>query len=133
MDFEKLKINLTQDEKEILNRRDGPVMEKVLRTIVFYGEVLDADRLVEITNSGHLVITYAIPGIAPSMEMLDELIDSKMKVEKSFTLDPKPPLDFENWNLKPEQKKLLLQMYADQKEYDKKMLLLGLRDPDACT
>ena len=132
-DLENLRIKLTQEEWDILQGKQGPVMQRVMKTVVLYGEALGAERLVDIEGEGHFVIAYAIPGIAPSMEMLDELVAAGLKTKYPFTLDPKPPLDFENWWLSPEQVQLLKQMYQDQERYDEKMLQLGLRDTDACT
>ena len=127
------RIKLTQEERDILLGKQGPTLQKVMQTVVLYGEALGAERLVDIEGEGHFVIAYAIPGIAPSMEMLDELVAAGLKTKYPFTLDPKPPLDFENWWLSPEQVQLLKQMYQDQERYDEKMLQLGLRDSDACT
>jgi predicted aconitase len=131
--LENLSIRLTQEERDILQGRQGPVLQKVMETAVLYGEALGAERLVDIEGDGHFVIAYAIPGIAPSLEMLDELVEAGLKTKFPFTLDPKPPLDFENWWLSPEQAQLLEQMYQDQEHYDERMLQLGLRDPDAWT
>ena len=128
-----LKINLTQEEQGILHGRQGATMQKIMKTVVLYGEALGAEKLADITGNGHFVITYAIPGIAPSMEMLDELMESGLRAKGTFTLDPKPPLDFNNWHLTPEQVQILEKMYKDQKLYDERMLQLGLRDKDACT
>jgi predicted aconitase len=132
-DLENLEIKLTQEEWDILQGRQGPILQKVMETVILYGEALGAERLADIEGDGHFVIAYAIPGIAPSLEMLDELVAAGLKTKFPFTLDPKPPLDFENWWLSPEQVQLLKQMYQDQERYDEKMLQLGLRDSDACT
>ena len=131
--LEDLRIKLTQEERDILQGKQGPTMQKVMKTVVLYGKALGAERLVDVEGDGHLVIAYAIPGIAPSMEMLDELVAAGLKTKSPFTLDPKPPLDFENWWLSSEQVQLLEQMYQDQERYDERMLQLGLRDTDACT
>jgi len=117
-DLENLNIKLTQEERAALRGKQGPTMQKVMKTVVLYGEALGAERLVDIEGDGHFVITYAIPGIAPSMEMLDELVASGLKAKHPFTLDPKPPLDFENWHLSSEQVQVLEQMYRDQARYD---------------
>ena len=132
-DIENLNIKLTQEERDILQGKQGATMQKVMHTVVLYGEALGAERLVNIESDGHFVIAYAIPGIAPSMEMLDELVAAGLKSEYPFTLDPKPPLDYENWFLSPEQIQLLDEMYQNQLRYDERMLQLGLRDSEACT
>jgi predicted aconitase len=131
--LENLKINLTQEERDILRGKRGPTMQKVLLTVVLYGEALGAERLVDIEGEGHFVIPWASPGIAPPLEMLDELVAAGLKTKYPFTLDPKAPLDFENLCLRPEQEQALKQMYRDQARYDERMLQLGLRDTDAYT
>jgi predicted aconitase len=131
--LEHLRMRLTQEEQDILRGRQGPVLQRVMETVVLYGEALGAEKLVDIDGNGHFVIAYAIPGIAPSMEMLDELVATGLKTKTPFTLDPKPPLDFENWWLSSEQVQLLEQMYGEQVRYDERMGQLGLRDADAWT
>jgi predicted aconitase len=131
--FEHLRLELTQEERDILRGRQGPVLQKVMETVVLYGEALGAERLVDIDGNGHFVIAYAIPGIAPSMEMLDELVAAGLRTRTPFSLDPRPPLDFENWWLDPAQVQLLEEMYEDQERYNERMKQLGLRDSDAWT
>lgn len=104
-----------------------------MRTVVGYAEALSAERLVEITGNGHFVIAYALPGIAPSVAMLDELVATGLTTCRPFTLDPLPPLDYENWFLDPAQIEKLETMYADQGVYMERMASLGLLAPDACT
>ena len=108
-------------------------MQRVLKTLVLYGEALGAERLVDINSDGHFVIAWATPGIAPSFELLDELVDAGLKTKLPFTLDPSAPLDFENWSLRPDQESLLEEMYRDQGRYNERMLQLGLRDREAYT
>ncbi len=131
--FEHIGIKLSEEEIHVLQGQQGPSMQRVLQTLVLYAEALGADRLVDLTGDGHFVISWATPGIAPSFELLDELIDAGLKTKFPFTLDPYAPLDFQNWSLRPDQEKLLEDIYKDQKRYDEKMLQLGLRDQDAYT
>ncbi len=121
------------DDIKHLKIKLGPTMQKILRTVVLYGETLDAERLVEIEGDGHFVICYAAPGTGPSPKMLDKLVASGLTAKYPFTLDPKPPLDFENLYLKPWQEKALKEMFKDQARYEHRMLQLGLRDRDAFT
>jgi len=137
--LENLRIKLTQEERDMLRGgprlrgKQGPTMQKVVETVVLYGEALGAERLVDIEGDGHFVIAWVTPGIAPPLEMLDELVQANLKTKYPFTLDPKAPLDFENLGLRPEQESLLKEMYRDQMRYDERMLQLGLRDADAYT
>ena len=126
-------MKLLNEELDILSGSRGKILQRVMTTIVAYGEALHAERLVNITGMGHFVIPHAIPGISPSMEMLDALIAADLKTLQPFTLDPIAPLDYENWWLKPEQIDCLERMYQNQKQYDERMQALGLWNPEACT
>nr|NIN63213.1 DUF521 domain-containing protein [Anaerolineae bacterium]NIN93497.1 DUF521 domain-containing protein [Anaerolineae bacterium]NIQ76571.1 DUF521 domain-containing protein [Anaerolineae bacterium] len=132
-DLENLKIILTQEEQDILRGSQGRTKQKVMETVVLYGEALGAERLVNIEGDGHFVIPWSSPGIAPPLEMLDELVAAGLKTTHPFTLDPRAPLDFENLSLRPTQERTLEEMYRDQARYDERMLQLGLRDTDAYT
>jgi len=131
--LENLKIRLTPEERDILRGNQGPTMQKVMKTVVLYGEALGAERLVDIEGDGHFVIPWSTPGIGPPLEMLGELVAAGLKTKYPFTLDPKAPLDFENLSLSPEQEQALEEMYRDQARYDERMLQLGLRGTDAYT
>jgi predicted aconitase len=133
MDFTTLNIDLSEEEIDILNGNQGEMLQKVLKTVVLYGEALEADRLIDIEGPGHFVIPWCSPGIAPPIEMLEELVTAGLKTKYPFTLDPNAPLDFENLNLEPEVEAEINEMYKDQGRYDELMIKLGLRDKDAYT
>jgi predicted aconitase len=133
LDLENLNIQLSQEEQNLLLGDRGSTMQKVMETLVLYGEALGAERLVDIEGDGHFVIPWAIPEIAPSMEMLDDLISAGLQTKFPFTLDPKAPLDFENLSLRPDQEQAIRRLFKDQAQYDEQMRKLGLRDPDAYT
>jgi predicted aconitase len=128
-----LRIKLSQDELDILLGIQGRVLQKVMQTVVFYGEALGAERLVDIGGPGHFVIPWSSPGIAPPIELLEELVDAGLKTKYPFTLDPRPPLDFENLLMEPEEETEVLKMYHNQARYDELLVQLGLRDKDAFT
>ncbi len=126
-------MRLTNEEKNIIAGNKGETIQKVLKTIIAYGEAIGAEELIPLKGNGHYVITYAIPGIAPSMQMLDELVKNNLKTQKPFTLDPMPPLDYENWFFTPKQIAQLKKMYKEQDTYNKRMLQVGLLNEKACT
>jgi predicted aconitase len=133
VDLENLNIQLSQEEQNLLQGVHGSTLQKIMKTLVLYGEALGAERLVDIEGDGHFVISWAIPGIAPSLEMLDELISVDLQTKFPFTLDPKAPLDFENLGLRPDQEHAITRLFKDQAYYDEQMLKLGLRSEDAYT
>lgn len=124
---------LTQDEQNILAGNQGATLQKVMRTLVLYGEALEAERFVDIDWGGHFSIPFALPGVGPRLEMLDELAEAGLKTTHPFTLDPRAPTDFATLGVTPEQKELFQDMLRDQPAYDERMLQLGLRDKDAYT
>jgi len=65
--------------------------------------------------------------------MLEELVAAGLKTKFPFTLDPRPPFDFENLSLSTEEQEAIKQMYQDQSRYDELMIALGLRDENAYT
>ena len=108
-------------------------MQKVMETVVHYAEALHAERLVDIEGPGHFVIPEALPGISPPVELLEELVDASLKTKFPFTLDPRPPLDFQNLFLRPQEQVEIETNFLSQSRYDELMLQLGLRDQDAYT
>jgi hypothetical protein len=130
---DQLNIKLSMEEREVLNGNQGSVLQKIMKTVVLYGEALDAERLVDIEGQGHMVIPWSIPGISPPIEMLEELAAAGLKTKHPFTLDPYPPFDFDNLNLAPEVESAILKIHSKQDRYDELMTQLGLRDKDAYT
>jgi hypothetical protein len=49
------KMKLTSEEQDTLNGKQGPVMAKALRTIVMYGELFGAERLLPLDGCAEAV------------------------------------------------------------------------------
>ncbi len=130
---DQLNIQLSKEERDILQGAKGSVLQKVMKTVVLYGEALGAEQLVDIEGQGHLVIPWSIPGISPPIDMLEELMEAGLRTKHPFTLDPYPPFDFGNLKLNPEVESAILEMHSNQDRYDELMMQLGLRDKDAYT
>lgn len=126
-------MKLTQEEQDILGGKQGPTLQKVMKSLVGYGQALGAERFVDIEWAGHFAIPFAIPGIGPRLEMLDELVEAGLKTKYPFTLDPKAPFDFENLGLTPAQEREFKVMFRNQARYDERMRQLGLQDEEAYT
>jgi len=126
-------MKLSREEQDMLEGGQGPTLQKVMQSLVFYGEALGAERFVDVEWGGHFAIPFAIPGLGPRVEMLDELVEAGLKTTHPFTLDPRAPLDFENLDLTAEQEQAFLEMFRNQARYDQRMRQLGLRDEEAYT
>ena len=126
-------MDLTREEKEILCGGKGPALQKVMRTLVWYGQTLGAKRFVDIEGDGHFALSSLLPGTGPRLEMLDELAEAGLKTKYPFTLDPRPPLDFENLDLSPGQERVFARLFSGQNRFEERMRQLGLRDENAFT
>jgi predicted aconitase len=126
-------MKLSQEEKSMLDGNQGSTLQKVMRSLVLYGEAIGADEFVEIEGNGHFSWPFTVPGVGLRLEMLDELVEAGLKTKYPFTLDPMAPLDFENFDLTPEQERGFLQLYKDQDRYNERMHQLGLLNSDAYT
>jgi predicted aconitase len=126
-------MRLNAEEQSILQGGSGPVLQKIMSTLLRYGEALDAERLVDIEGSGHFALHHVLPGIGPRLEMLDELAEAGLKTKFPFTLDPAPPLDFQNLGMSEDQENGYRRMFDGQRRFEQRMSQLGLRDADAWT
>ncbi len=125
-------LKLTQDEKDVLCGREGRTLQKVMQTLVLYGEACRAERLVPIAGAPHFALPVALPGIGPRLEMLKELIAAGMTTRQKFTVDPRP-FDLEAVTCSKEQKANFGRMYGNQDFYEEQLRKLGLRDGSAFT
>ena len=124
---------LTQEQQEILNGSKGPVMAKVLKTLVLYGEVFGAEKLVPVTSKyGHIVTSFGVSVIKDAIgALMDELISSGVVSKQQFTADPRPT--------DPNVPKSFLEdivfkvMYGPQKHYEEQLQKDGLLSEDSFT
>ena len=126
-------MKLSSEEQAILNGAKGPVMQKVIKTLVLFGEAIEADCLVDIDVGGHFSCPTPTPGVGLRMEMLKEWVDTGLKTTFPFTMDPKGPENLNQYKLTEEQESEFRSMHADQPAYDDYMKALGLRDEDCYT
>ncbi len=124
-------MKLTKEEKEILSGSKGETARKALESVVRFGDIFGADRLLDLNHGVHLVTSFGIPLLTPVFDIMDELISSGLKTAKPFTVDPRPT-DFKNVAC-PLPAKLVFKkiMYAKQQDYEKQLLKVGLKDNKA--
>jgi predicted aconitase len=125
-------MKLTSDELAILNGKQGDTLRKVMESVVRYGEIFGATRLIPLDGPVHLVTSFGIPILTPVFEMMDELVAAGLKTKKPFTVDPRP-LDYKNVKCSPLEKLVFHVMYGKQKSYEKQLRATGLKDDNAFT
>ena len=126
------KMKLTDEQKDILNGKQGDVKAKVMETIVRYGDMFEADELVPVTHGeGHLVTSFGLSLLKPVYRTMDELISAGLKVEEGFTMDPRP-VAFKNVKCNLLDKILFSTvLYGKQKTYEEQLTALGLKSENA--
>lgn len=127
-------MELTDEEKEILEGNKGETLKKAMESIVMYGEAFGAKRLVKVDASSHLVTSFGIPILKPVFRIMNELIDNGLSVRQKFTVNPRP-VDFENVKCSILEKVVFKLIYGKQKYYEEQLKKVGLKDSDAfsCT
>jgi predicted aconitase len=128
----KYMMELTEEEKEILDGKRGSTLQKAMKSVVMYGETFGAKRLISIDGSIHMVTSFGIPILSPVFDIMDELIENNLLPDKPFTVDPRP-LDYENVKCNILEKFVFKIMYGKQKDYEQQLTKVGLKDNNAFT
>ncbi len=127
-------MQLTSQQQDMLDGKQGEALAKVMKTLVMYGETFGATRMVPVTSEyGHLVTSFGLGVLTPVYDLLDQLIDAGVKSAQPFSVDPRPLQKRVPAN--PAQKLFFKVMYSKQKEYEERLRKLGIMNPDAfsCT
>ncbi len=126
---------LTPEQQAILDGSKGEVLAKVMKTLVKYGEVFGAEKMVPVTSQyNHLVTSFGLKALGPVYELMEQLIEAGALSQQPFSVDPRPLdknvpsnflMDFVFNNF----------MYSKQDYYEGILNKLGLMDKDAfsCT
>ena len=124
---------LTPEQQEILDGAKGETLAKVMRTLVRYGDIFGADKLVPVTGQhNHLVTSFGLKALGPVYQLMEQLIEAGAVSRQTFSVDPRPLdknvpsnflLDFIFKNF----------MYSRQDFYEGQLQKLGLMNEDAFT
>ena len=127
-------MKLTSEQQEILDGKQGPVMAKIMETVVMFGDIFDAPRLVKVTHDdGHLVTSFGIKLLKPLFSTMEQINEAGIKTKGNFTVDPRP-IDYENVKCNLLEKLVFSKvMYAKQEMYEEQLMKAGLKDKNAFT
>ena len=124
-------IYLTPEQQGILDGAKGETMAKVMKTLVMYGEVFGADKLVPVTSEyNHLVTSFGLKALGPVYELMNQLIEAGAISQQQFSVDPRPvdenvPANFlQNFVFNKF-------MYSRQEFYEEQLKKMGLMNDDA--
>ena len=124
---------LTEEQKQILEGSKGETLAKVMESVIRYGEIFGADKLVPITSEyNHLVTSFGLKALGPVYDLMDKLIKDGAISKQKFSCDPRPcdknvPKNFlQNFIFNNF-------MYSKQDFYEGQLKELGLLNEDAFT
>ena len=124
---------LNEEQKAILEGSKGETMAKVMESVIRYGEIFGADKLVPITSEyNHLVTSFGLKALGPVYDLMDRLIKDGAISGQKFSCDPRPcdkrvPKNFlQNFIFNNF-------MYSKQEFYEGQLKELGLLNEDAFT
>ena len=124
---------LTKEQQAILNGEKGETLAKVMETVVRYGELFGAEKLVPVTSKyNHLVTSFGLKMMTPVFDLMQQLIDAGVVSEQKFSVDPRPVDKNVPTNIL---QKIVFDvaMYSKQDFYDGQLKALGLMDEKAYT
>ena len=124
-------MELTKEQEAILQGSKGETMAKVMKTLIMYGEIFGAQKLVPVTSRyNHLVTSFGLKALGPVYDLMNQLLEAGAVSGQKFSVDPRP--------LDPKVPANLLQklvfkkfMYSKQDFYEGQLKALGLKDEDA--
>ena len=124
---------LNEEQQAILNGSKGETMAKVMKTMVKYGEIFGAEKMVPVTSKyNHLVTSFGLKAMTAVYELMDKLIEAGVTSGQKFTVDPRP-ID-KNVPANLLQKAIFnLAMYTKQDEYEVQLKKLGLLSDSSFT
>ncbi len=124
---------LNEEQQAILNGSKGETMAKVMKTMVKYGEIFGAEKMVPVTSKyNHLVTSFGLKAMTAVYELMDQLLEAGVTSGQKFTVDPRPTDKSVPANLL--QKAIFnLAMYTKQDEYEEQLKKLGLLSDSSFT
>lgn len=88
-------MNLTKQEKDMLNGKEGKGVQKAMEILVALGEIYNSERMVKILSSQVSGVSYKNLGDA-GIEFLNELANSGARIRVKTTLNP-CGMDLRDW------------------------------------
>ena len=122
---------LTKEQQAILDGEKGETLAKVMETVVRYGELFGAEKLVPVTSKyNHLVTSFGLKMMTPVFDLMQQLIDAGVVSSQQFSVDPRPVDKNVPQNLL---QKIVFNvaMYSKQDFYEGQLKTLGLMNDNA--
>ena len=84
-------MQLTEEQQAILDGAQGETMARVMETLVRYGEIFGATKMVPVTSQyNHLVTSFGLKALTPVYDLMNQLIETGATSKQRFSADPRP-------------------------------------------
>jgi predicted aconitase len=120
-------MKLSKQERDLIEGRNGRVLQKIMQTMLQYARAMDAQGFVDVEGAGHLAVPWAIAGVGFRLETLEEIVAAGLKTKMPFTIDASSPMDYRQLRLSREQEEAFVELLQDQPYYDRLIAGVGLR------
>ncbi len=127
MDTPQTTLQLTPDEQAILNGEQGDTLQKVMQTVVTFGELFGAEKLVDLKSAPHLAMSWGTDSVLPFIEIYERIAEAGLKTYAPFTCNPKP-MDHANLDPGEEKRVIVGQIYNQQDRLAELYKQLGMKD-----
>ena len=124
-------MELNERLQAIERGEEGELLQRILKTLMLYGEAFDAKRMVPVTSKyGHTVISYGLKALGAVMDLYDQILEAGIPEGQKFTADPKP-LDKNVPSTLLDDLVFKKIMYTHQDKYEAQLKKLGItKDED---
>lgn len=119
-------LTLTSEEQDIYDGKKGDILQKAIKTVVAYGELFGAQKLVKLGGAPHMAVSWGSNGVEPLLKIYRQLYEAGLKTYAPFTADPKP-MDPENLPVTDEEQAAVDKIYNRMEELEDLNMKLGMR------
>lgn len=118
-------LKLTPEEQDIMDGKQGELLQKAMKTICAYGQLFGAEKLVDLDCAPHMAMSWGSDGVEPFLKIYKQLADAGLKTYAPFTADPKP-MDFDDLPMSKEETDTANKIYNRMDELEETNLKLGM-------
>ena len=84
-------MHLSEEQESILRGDRGDTLARVMETLVRYGEIFGATKMVPVTSTyNHLVTSFGLKALTPVYDLMNQLIETGATSKQRFSADPRP-------------------------------------------
>ena len=123
---EPIKMELDPEEQSWLQGEQGPTRQKIMQTLVTYGEIHGAKKFVPLNGPIHSVSSFALLYLDEMEAVIEELVEAGLKAKVPFTVNPRPT-DYDRVKINIAEKAAFRVMFPKQRKLEEGLAKLGLK------